>query len=81
MEWEKTLDPRILSFLKKTDTILEPYDALDLLEILKLRAEKVFDKKKVDHASLRKVAQETSEYLVEKEVDIAESWLEVGRSL
>ena len=55
MEWEKTLDPRILSFLKKTDIILEPYDALDLLEILKLRAEKGLDKNKVDHASLRKV--------------------------
>ena len=36
LDWEKTLDPRILSFLKKTDIIFEPYDALDLLEILKL---------------------------------------------
>jgi cell division control protein 6 len=31
LDWERTLDPRILSFLKKTDIIFEPYDANDLL--------------------------------------------------
>ena len=56
LDWEKTLDPRILSFLKKTDMIFEPYDALDLLEILKLRVDKALDKTKVDIAALRKVA-------------------------
>ncbi|MGD0916055.1 MAG: AAA family ATPase [Thermodesulfobacteriota bacterium] len=56
LDWEKTLDPRILSFLKKTDILFEPYDALDLLEILKLRVEKALDKKKVDLAALKKVA-------------------------
>lgn len=56
LDWEKTLDPRILSFLKKTDIIFEPYDALDLLEILKLRVEKSLDKTKVEQASLKKVA-------------------------
>ena len=56
LDWEKTLDPRILSFLKKTDILFEPYDALDLLEILKLRTEKALDKKKVDVAALKKVA-------------------------
>ena len=56
LDWEKTLDPRILSFLKKTDILFEPYDALDLLEILKLRMEKALDKKKVDIAALKKVA-------------------------
>jgi len=56
LDWEKTLDPRILSFLKKTDIIFEPYDALDLLEILKLRVEKALDTGKVDQAALRKVA-------------------------
>jgi len=40
LDWEKTLDSRILSFLKKTDIIFEPYNAMDLLEILKLRSEK-----------------------------------------
>ena len=56
LDWEKALDPRILSFLKKTDIIFEPYDALDLLEILKLRSEKALRKDKVDQAALKKVA-------------------------
>ena len=56
LDWEKTLDPRILSFLKKTDILFEPYDALDLLEILQLRVEKALDKRRVDEAALKKVA-------------------------
>jgi len=104
LDLEKTLDPRILSCLKKTDIIFEPYDALDLLEILKLRSEKALLKDKVDEAALRKiaayasretgdarkavellakavkVAEETSGYLGETEVDIAESSLEVDKS-
>ena len=56
LDWERTLDPRILSFLKKTDIIFEPYDAVDLLEILKLRAEKALHTDKVNPAALRKVA-------------------------
>jgi len=56
LDWEKTLDPRILSFLKKTDILFEPYDALDLLEILKLRGDKALDRRKVDLSALRKVA-------------------------
>ena len=56
LDWEKTLDPRILSFLKKTDIIFEPYDADDLLEILKLRADKALLQDKVDLAALKKMA-------------------------
>ena len=56
LDWERALDPRILSFLKKTDIMFEPYDALDLLEILKLRVEKALDTSKVDQAALKKVA-------------------------
>ena len=105
LDWEKTLDPRILSFLKKTDILFEPYDALDLLEILKLRVEKALDKTKVEMAALKKVAalasretgdarravellskavavaEETSGRLTEREVDIAESRLEVDKTL
>ena len=33
LEWERTIDPRILSVLKKTDIIFEPYDAMDIVEI------------------------------------------------
>jgi len=104
LDWERTLDPRILSFLKKTDMIFEPYDAVDLLEILKLRVDKALDKGKVDQAALKKVAayasretgdarkavellakavrvaEETTGYLTEKEVDIAADRLEVDKT-
>ena len=56
LDWEKTLDPRILSFLKKTDIIFEPYHAMDLLEILKLRSQKALREDKVDPAALKKMA-------------------------
>lgn len=56
LDWEKTLDPRILSFLKKTDMVFEPYDAVDLLEILNLRVEKSLNKNKVSQGALNKIA-------------------------
>ena len=56
LDWDKNLDPRILSFLKKTDFIFEPYNALDLYEILRLRVEKALDKGKVEEAALRMIA-------------------------
>ena len=56
LDWEKALDPRILSFFKKSDMIFEPYNALDLLEILNLRVEKALDKTRVEEAAVRKVA-------------------------
>ncbi len=81
LDWEKTLDSRILSFFKKTDIIFEPYDAMDLLEILKLRSEKALDQKKVDQAALHKISayasQETGDArmaveLLSKAVRVAE---------
>ena len=42
--------------MKKTVILFEPYDALDLVEILKLRMEKALVKRKVDLAALLKVA-------------------------
>jgi archaeal cell division control protein 6 len=56
LDWEKALDPRILAALKKQDAIFEPYDADDLLKILKLRVEKALDATRVDEAALRKIA-------------------------
>ena len=56
LNWDKMLDPRILSVLKKTDMLFEPYNALDLIEILNLRVEKALDKSKVDEAAVRKIA-------------------------
>lgn len=60
LEWEKTIDPRILSVLKKTDMIFEPYDAVDLLAILNLRVEKALDEKKIDSGAIRKIAGHAS---------------------
>ena len=56
LEWEKNLDPRILSVLKKQDMIFEPYDAMDLVEILRLRVEKALDVARVREAAIRKIA-------------------------
>lgn len=104
LEWDKGLDPRILSVLKKTDIIFEPYDAMDLIEIMNLRVEKALDSQKVDPASVRKIAayasretgdarkavellvkavkiaEETTGRLGEKEVDEADSLLEVDKT-
>ncbi len=55
LDWERTLDARILSFLKKTDIIFEPYDALDLLAILELRVKKALDVNKVKEGALQKI--------------------------
>ena len=95
---------KILSFLKKSDIIFEPYDALDLLEILKLRAEIALRQDKVDPAALKKmaayasretgdarkavelltkavrVAEESTGYLGQDEVDTAEHRLEVDKT-
>ena len=105
LDWERTLDPRILSFLKKTDIIFEPYDAVDLLEILKLRSDKALRIEKIDPVALKKiaayasretgdarkavellakavkVAEESSGFVSEKEVDIAERRLEVDKTM
>lgn len=56
LSWEKNLDPRNLSVLKKQDMIFEPYDAMDLIEILRLRVEKALDPCKVDESAIRKIA-------------------------
>lgn len=56
LAWEKNLDPRILSVLKKQDLIFEPYDAMDLVAILQLRVEKALDLGRVDLGSIHKIA-------------------------
>ena len=56
LDWEKALDPRIISFLKKEDIIFEPYDAMDLAALLKLRVHKALDSAKVEESAIRKIA-------------------------
>jgi len=90
--------------LKKTDMIFEPYDALDLVEILRLRVEKALDpgqkwtrgdpqdrgyasretgdaRKAIELlVKAVKAAEESSGFLGEKEVDQADSMLEVDKT-
>ena len=56
LEWEKALDPRILTVLKKQDMLFEPYNAEDLLKIVNLRVEKALNVNKVNEIAIRKIA-------------------------
>jgi cell division control protein 6 len=56
LEWDKNLDPRIVSVLKKQDLIFEPYDAMDLMEILRLRVEKALHSDRVIEGAIEKIA-------------------------
>ena len=60
LDWDKSLDPRVLAVLKKQDMIFEPYDAMDLGEILRLRVEKALDTSKVEEGAIRKIAAHAS---------------------
>jgi cell division control protein 6 len=80
--WEKNVDPRVFSVLKKMDMIFEPYDAVDLVAILNLRVEKALDAAKVDPGAIHKIAayasRETGDArkaveLLVKAVKVAES--------
>ena len=82
IEWERTLDPRIFSVLKKQDIIFQPYDAEDIVQILDLRVQRALDKDKVFESAIRKIAayasRETGDArkaveLLTRSVKIAES--------
>ena len=55
LDWEKALDPHILSLLK-SDLISRGYDALDLYEILRLTVEKASDVSEVKEGRSRWMA-------------------------
>ncbi|MFH1716933.1 MAG: hypothetical protein ABIF19_06245 [Planctomycetota bacterium] len=40
LNWRDNLDPRILSFLKIRELLFNPYNAVDLQHILRIRAKK-----------------------------------------
>ena len=40
LDWPDQLDPRVKSFLKINELIFKPYDAVDLQQILRIRADK-----------------------------------------
>ena len=55
LDWKKTLDPRVLSFLKRTSCLSHMTYWISL-GILELRMEKALGKKKIELSVLKKVA-------------------------
>jgi cell division control protein 6 len=56
LDWPEHLDPRVKSFLKLNELIFEPYDAVDLQHILRIRVEKALQPKAVDPGVIEKIA-------------------------
>jgi cell division control protein 6 len=56
LDWPEHLDPRVKSFLKLNELIFEPYDAVDLQHILRIRVEKALQPKAVEPGVIEKIA-------------------------
>ncbi|MBN2590798.1 MAG: AAA family ATPase [Sedimentisphaerales bacterium] len=56
LNWPDHLDPRVKSFLKLNELIFEPYDAVDLQHILRIRIEKALCKNAVETGVVEKIA-------------------------
>jgi len=56
LDWPEHLDPRVKSFLKLNELIFEPYDAVDLQHILRIRVEKALHPKAVEPGVIEKIA-------------------------
>jgi len=56
LNWPDHLDPRAKSFLKLNSSIFQPYDALDLQKILRIRVEKALVPNAVEDGVIEKIA-------------------------
>ncbi len=56
LDWPDQLDPRVKSFLRTNELVFEPYDALDLQQILRIRVEKALDPGSVEPGVIEKIA-------------------------
>jgi len=56
LNWTENLDPRVRSFLKLNELIFEPYDALDLQKILRIRVEKALWPDSLEPGVIEKIA-------------------------
>jgi cell division control protein 6 len=56
LNWMEHLDPRVQSFLKVNELIFDPYDAVDLQRILKIRVEKALRSGAVSPGVIEKIA-------------------------
>ena len=56
LDWPNRLDARVKSFLKVNELVFEPYDAMDLQRILRIRVEKALDPKLVVDGVIEKIS-------------------------
>jgi len=56
LNWRDNLDPRILSFLKIRELLFNPYNAIDLQHILRIRVKKALTEKAVEPGVIEKIA-------------------------
>jgi cell division control protein 6 len=56
LNWTDHVDPRIRSFLKLNELYFQPYDALDLQRILRIRVDKALHRKAVTPGVVEKIA-------------------------
>jgi cell division control protein 6 len=56
LDWPNHLDPRVKSFLRMNELIFEPYDAIDLQHILRIRVEKALVPSTVEQGVIEKIA-------------------------
>lgn len=56
LDWPNRLDARVKSFLKVNELVFEPYDAVDLQRILRIRVEKALDPRSVVPGVIEKIS-------------------------
>ena len=56
LDWMSSLDPRVQSFLKISELVFKPYDAIDLKRILQIRVEKALHPGVVEPGVIEKIA-------------------------
>jgi len=56
LNWTDNLDPRVRSFLRLNELIFEPYDAVNIQQILRIRVEKALRPNVVDPGVIEKIA-------------------------
>ena len=61
LDWPDHLDPRVKSFLKLNELIFQPYDAMDLQHILRIRVEKAIMPGAVEPGVVEKIAAVASQ--------------------
>ena len=56
VSWDRSLDARTMSCMRKTDLLFSPYNAAEIAQILRLRVEKALDGEQVDSGAISLIA-------------------------